>query len=100
MTRGVIVLFVSVALMSLNACAVGTDGEEPREDTGKTARSGTIETAPPTTVDEPEAVIEAPFFDESNTRLVAENPFMGKEPGVPEAPHSHIPAPKPPGPAH
>ncbi|MDB4995858.1 MAG: hypothetical protein JWM74_3290, partial [Myxococcaceae bacterium] len=42
----------------------------------------------------------APFFDESDTRPVAENPFMGKEPGVPESPHSRIPAPKPPGPAH
>lgn len=100
MTRGVIVLFVGVALMSLNACAVGTDGEEPRQETGKTARSGTIETAPPAAADEPEAVIEAPFFDESNVRPVAENPFMGKEPGVPEPPHSRIPTPKPPGPAH
>jgi hypothetical protein len=100
MNRGVYVLFVSVALMSLNGCAVGTEGEEPRQETGKTARSGTIETPPAAAADEAQEVIEAPFFDESNTRTVADNPFMGKEPGVPEAPHSHIPAPKPPGPQH
>ena len=100
MTRGVIVLFVSVALMSLNACAVGTEGGEPRQETGKTARSGTIETTPPAADSEDEALAEAPFVDESDTRTVADNPFVGKEPGLPEAPHSKIPAPKPPAPAH
>jgi hypothetical protein len=98
MNRGVYVLFVSVALLSLNGCAVGTEGEEPRQETGKTARSGTIDVAPPA-ADEPEPTFEAPL-DTSGTRTQADNPFQGNEPGVPEAPHSLIPAPKPPGPAH
>jgi hypothetical protein len=97
MNRRVYFLFVSVALMSLGGCALGTEGDEPAQETGKTARSGTIETAPPAA--EPEVVSEAPASDETNTRHEAVDPLNKREPGVPEAPHSRIPPPRPPGPA-
>jgi hypothetical protein len=99
MNRGVYLLFVSVVGLSLSACAVGTEGQDPPAENGKTVRSGTIETPSPAG-DAPEAVIEVPFFDEQDTRPFADNPFAGKEPGLPPPTHSHIPTPKTPGQPH